>query len=155
MEVAAVKLFPRESTRGSIENGGGLARALELIRRMACSSPALTVRDIAEAAGRSRRWLELEFRAHLQRSPLQEIERVRLAAARELLELTDLSILRIAGMCGFSEASGLTHFLRAHTGFSPSEYRKWAVQQRHGRGESLTPNANVAATPPEQGPAEI
>jgi len=124
IEIPAPGFVVRESTSGSVEEGDEMAKALEMIRRQACTG--LKVNDLVESLSQSKRWLELAFRKNLERSPRQEIQRVQLLQARRLLELTDLTMTQIAGMVGFAETSGLTHFFRKHTGYSPTEYREWA-----------------------------
>jgi len=128
IEIPATQLFVRESTTGSVEEGDELAKAVEMVRRHACSG--LTVGDLVESLSVSRRWLELEFRKHLGRSPNEEIQRVRLFHAEQMLHLTDIPITRVAELVGFSESSGLTHFFQNHTSYSPTAYRQWAHSLR-------------------------
>jgi len=52
----------------------------------------------------------------------------RIAAARELLALTDLSVSEIAARVGIEDASNFSRYFRRETGHSPLEYR------RHARG---------------------
>ena len=124
--VRATRLFARESTIGKSKGGDEMAQALEVIRRRACSG--LRVQDLWKLLGVSPRWLELEFRKRLGRSPLQEINRVRLATARKLLAATELPIHQIAVMTGFAWTTGLTNFFRKHSSLSGSEYRRWVRQ---------------------------
>ena len=124
--IRTTQLFARESTTGTFEEADEMTSALETIRRRACAG--LSVLHLTNLLGVSRRWLELEFRKHLGRSPLQEINRVRLATARQLLEETDLPIHQIATMTGFSWTAGLTNFFKKHSSISATEYRQWARQ---------------------------
>jgi LacI family transcriptional regulator len=128
IEIPATQLFVRESTTGSVEEGDDLAKAVEMIRRQACSS--LTVNELVKSLSVSRRWLELEFRKHMGRSPNEEIQRVRLFHAEQLLQLADMPITRVAELVGFAESSGLTHFFQKHTSYSPTAYRQWAHRLR-------------------------
>jgi LacI family transcriptional regulator len=121
--VRATKLIARESTMGETEEDNFLARALELIQRQACDG--LNMKDLLRAIPVSRRWLELAFRKHVGRSPLQEINRVRLAQARKLLQNTELPALQIAWMIGFATPPAFANFFVKHTSMSPVEYRKW------------------------------
>ncbi len=123
--IRATKLIARESTVGRPDTDDTLAQALEMIRRQACSG--LRPRDLPEVFLVSRRWLEMEFQKHLGRTPLQEINRVRLASARKLLKSTELPIAQIAAMTGFSAPPGLTNFFQKHTSLSPTEYRHWVA----------------------------
>jgi LacI family transcriptional regulator len=130
--IRATQLIPRESTVGAAHIDDAVVQALEMIRRQACYG--LRADDVAAALAVSRRWLELEFRKQLGRSPLEEISRVRLATTRKLLQTTKLPIHQIAGMTGFSETSGLTHFFQKHTHLSPTEFRKWAREDSSEQG---------------------
>jgi len=128
IEVPATRINVRESTSSASKDGDDLASAVQMIADRAAAG--LTVAELVEALSVSRRWLELEFRNHLGRSPNQEIQRVRLLRARRLLELSNVSITQVAENLGFAESSGLTHFFQKHTGYSPKEYRAWAHQVR-------------------------
>jgi LacI family transcriptional regulator len=124
--VRATQLIVRESTVGTSKEPDDMAHALEVIRRRACTG--LSVRELWKMLGVSPRWLELEFRKNLGRSPLQEINRLRMANARKLLEATELPIGQIATMTGFAWPAGLTNFFRKHSSLSASEYRQWVRQ---------------------------
>lgn len=116
-------LVARESTVGKMYVDDSFAQALELIQRRACHG--LSTRDLVEALPVSRRWLEQEFQKNIGRSPLQEINRIRLATAKRLLQTTELPVGQIADMIGFSAQAGLTNFFQKHTKLSPTEFRSW------------------------------
>lgn len=84
----------------------------------------LTVRDVLEAVPVNRRYLERKFRQHLGRTPLQEIQRVRLEKAKELLSGTDLSMPAVARRSGFPNPERLANVFRASTGMTPTQYRR-------------------------------
>jgi LacI family transcriptional regulator len=81
------------------------------------------VRELLLAMPLQRRSLERKFRAVLGRSPLEEIRRVRLEIARELLSTTDLPMPLVARRSGFSEAKQLSTVFRAEVGLTPTQYR--------------------------------
>jgi len=83
----------------------------------------IRIQDLASVAAMSRRSLEQRFRETLGRSPAEEIRRVRLEKARQMLLNTSLSISSIAVACGFSSGPYLTHAFRKHYGTVPSELR--------------------------------
>jgi LacI family transcriptional regulator len=70
-----------------------------------------------------RRTLERKFRQVLGRSPLEEIRRVRMETAQELLANTDLPMPIVARRAGFSQAKQLSLVFRAMMGTTPTEYR--------------------------------
>ena len=79
--------------------------------------------DVVEYAGISRTGLEQKVRKAIGRTPAQEIERLRMAAAERMLIETDLPIGQIAVRCGFSR---LEHFTRAFSrvhGMPPTQFR--------------------------------
>lgn len=84
----------------------------------------LSVDDLLRVAPVNRRFLERRFRQHLGRSPLQEIRRVRLEKAKELLSGTDLSMPAIAKRSGFPNPERLANVFRAMTGMTPTAYRQ-------------------------------
>lgn len=84
----------------------------------------VTVRDVLRAVPVNRRYLERKFKQHLGRTPLQEIRRVRLEKAKQLLVETDLSMPAIARRSGFPNAARLANVFHDGTGMTPSQYRK-------------------------------
>jgi LacI family transcriptional regulator len=84
----------------------------------------LSVRDLLHVVPVNRRYLERKFKEHLGRTPLQEIHRVRLDKARELLANTDLSMPAIARRSGFPNPERLANVFRAELAMTPTEYRR-------------------------------
>lgn len=99
--------------------------ALEFIRENA--HRPITVADIAAATTVSRRVLERRFARHLERSPHEQLCRVRVAAARRLLAETVLPIEQVAVRSGFANNSRLVEQFTPRVGCTPSAYRR----QRH------------------------
>jgi LacI family transcriptional regulator len=62
----------------------------------------ITVRDVAEEVGASRRTLERHFALVIGRSILSEIARCRIERAKELLLETEVSCCRVASGVGFN-----------------------------------------------------
>lgn len=84
----------------------------------------LSVEALAKACNISVSALERRFKKHLEKTPLQYINEVRLENARKLLLETDKAIGTIAQETGFADHS---HFTRAFTRqykLSPSKARK-------------------------------
>ncbi len=111
----------RRSSDALILDDADLITAIRYIRDHA--DQPLQVTDVLESVAMSRRSLERRFREHLGRSPQQEIQRVHLERARELLADTDLPIAQVAGASGFRNADRLAAVFRANTGLTPSAYR--------------------------------
>ena len=116
-----LRLVRRESTRRFTKRNAIVARAVERIRREACSG--LAAIDIIKEFPSSRRMAELKFRELTGRSILQEIRRVRLETAQHLLRTSTLGIDLIAGKCGYRSISAFSIFFHNETGITPSAYR--------------------------------
>ncbi|WP_035798656.1 GlxA family transcriptional regulator [Kitasatospora mediocidica] len=84
--------------------------------------PAL--RELADRAGMSVRTFTRRFREETGSSPGQWLTVQRTARARELLELTDLSIDQVARQSGFGTAASLRSQLRGRLDVPPSTYRR-------------------------------
>lgn len=89
----------------------------------------LTVKQIADEQGISRRALELRFRTHLKCTVGNTLARLRLAAACQLLEETELSASDISVDVGFASASGMANALRRYVNVTATE-----IRERHRAG---------------------
>jgi LacI family transcriptional regulator len=84
----------------------------------------ISVDQIAESAGCSRRTLERRFRNTLQRTVHDELTRQRLARARRLLQESDLSIEAISDRSGFTDQRRLNLVFKQHFETTPLEFRR-------------------------------
>ena len=101
----------------------GVARALGYIRQHFGKS-ILQVPEIVDAVGMSRRPLELAFKRETGRTINQEITRIRIEKAKELLAESKATISVIAKETGFLRPNHLNRVFRAHAGLSPGTFRK-------------------------------
>jgi LacI family transcriptional regulator len=99
-----------------------LTAALAFIRQHVAEP--IGVPDVVAAVPLSRRVLERRFQKYLQRSALEEIQRVRLERARSLLIDTELSIEDVASASGFSGRSRFHATFANVTGHTPREFRR-------------------------------
>ena len=83
----------------------------------------ITIEDIIEFTGLSKRGLEKAFEKHLGRTPASELRRIRLDEAKRLLTETKDKIDSIALDCGYSNSSNLSCAFRRDTNMSPRAYR--------------------------------
>lgn len=90
----------------------------------------INVNELAAGIGVSRRLLERKFRKTLGRTPLAEIQRLRLERAKALLLESDQSLEVIAEQCGCADASQLVLRFRRETGMTPGQFRR---QKNSGR----------------------
>lgn len=99
-----------------------VAAALRFIRAQA--SNAITVAHIADALDISRSTLERRFLALLGRTPKQEITRVQLAKAQDLLTQTNLPLAIVAEKSGFRSAGYFCEVFHRRMGCTPGVYRR-------------------------------
>ncbi|WP_184305943.1 AraC family transcriptional regulator [Aporhodopirellula rubra] len=99
-----------------------LSSAIKFIRLHACRG--IGVADIAKHVAISRATLERRFRVALDRTPREEIERIRLEHVKTLLLQTDYGLDRIASMTAYSKAPHLITAFRRQTGLTPINFRK-------------------------------
>ena len=111
----------RDSTRLEAGKPSIVMQAREWIRRHACEG--LTVNELVDMVPMSQKTLSQRFVAEFGHTPGEEIRLVRLAAAKEYLQTTALSVERIAALCGYDQPSKFTHFFKRSTGLAPSEFR--------------------------------
>ncbi|MGC9453422.1 MAG: substrate-binding domain-containing protein [Phycisphaerae bacterium] len=112
----------RQSSDILAVNDAEVASALRFIRTHA--GEPIGVREVLAACSVSRRVMERRFQKALGRSPLDEIIRVRIERAKEVLAETHLPMSAVAEASGFNGASRLSVVFRDHTGMTPTEYRR-------------------------------
>ncbi len=117
----ATKLVVRQSTVGS-RYSPDVQRALQLVRERA--GQGMRVADLARILAVSRSHLEQEFSRVLGHTPGEEIRRVRVQTAEDLLRRSNHTITEIAGMLGFERTGNFSEFFRKHVGMSPRAYRQ-------------------------------
>lgn len=114
----------RQSTSTLAIHDQALARAVSFIREQATRE--IRVPEIARHAGVSRCVLERKFRETFERSPGEEIRRVRIEWAKRLLNETDLPIPEVAERSGFGSNAYFSDCFNRLEGVSPLRYRKQA-----------------------------
>lgn len=116
------RVVVRQSTDLLAVQDLALEKALRFIRDHLDGT--LRGNDIASRAGVSRRLLERKFRTVVGSSPLQEVRRLRVERARQLLLETNLPMPPIAERCGFATPQLFTNVFHRQTGKSPTAYRR-------------------------------
>ncbi|MDP9173155.1 MAG: substrate-binding domain-containing protein [Planctomycetota bacterium] len=114
-------VVPRSSTDIVSIDDPDVAAAMRFI--LAHAGEWIGVPELLLAVPVQRRTLERKFRHVLGRSPLEEIRRVRLETAQELLANTDLPMPIVARRSGFSQAKQLSLVFRSVLNTTPTEYR--------------------------------
>jgi LacI family transcriptional regulator len=98
-----------------------MAAAVRFIRQHACSGP--TIDDVAAHISMSRSALQRRFKETVGRTLHEEMLRMRLARARELLSESDLPIAIIAEKSGFRHQEYMGAVFRQHLDQTPAQYR--------------------------------
>jgi LacI family transcriptional regulator len=116
-----LRVCARRSTEHVAIEDRELSNLVKLIWERA--TDGIQVPDLVRAATMSRRTLEQRFRDHLGRTPAEEIRRVRVEKARQLIVTTSLSVSAIALACGFSSGPYMSQAFKKRFGITPSELR--------------------------------
>jgi len=122
VEIPPLGIRERRSTDVIAVDDPHFANALRYIRQNAHRN--LQVGDVLKQVPVSRRWLEQKFQQILNRTPADEIRRIKLDQVKHLLMSTDQSLEQIALVTGFSSASRLSYIFRAATQLTPMTFRK-------------------------------
>lgn len=99
-----------------------IARALRFIRER--HGIGIDVDQVAAAAHVSKRLLQSKFKAVLDRTPVEEIQRARLRRARDWLTETDEPLASVADRMGFAYQSHFATWFRRQCGETPAAVRK-------------------------------
>lgn len=114
----------RQSTDVLAVDDPDIAEAIRYVREHACKG--MRLEDLVEHVHLSRSSLASKFKATLGRSVHEEIRRVQLELAKELLIHSSLSPKQIAARAGFSHVQHLSRVLREALGCPPGEFRsRW------------------------------
>ncbi len=84
---------------------------------------AITVGEMARAAGTSSRTLARRMKDQLETTPLRFVQRLRAERAVQMLETTASSVEAVASKVGYADAAAFRRVLRRETGRSPREFR--------------------------------
>ncbi|MDR1282374.1 MAG: substrate-binding domain-containing protein [Opitutaceae bacterium] len=115
-EVAA-----RRSTDVLFVDDPAVSKAVRLIRE---NRGRLRVAELVRAAGVSRTGLQARFKKALGCSMLEEIHRVKLARAQEMLVTTNQKISAIAEQSGLGSPHRISMLFRTKLGQTPSAFRR-------------------------------
>lgn len=99
--------------------------ALRHVIRLIHAEPEADLRlsVLAERATMSVRHLQRTFTRELGESPAGYVTRVRVDAARRVLELEPVTVVEAARRCGFGTAEAMRRAFHRHLGISPDAYR--------------------------------
>jgi LacI family transcriptional regulator len=122
--VAPVGVVARPSTDVLAIDDDSVIEAVRFIREQACNG--IDVNDVVKKVPLSRTLLQRRFRKALKCSIHDEIVRVRVRRAQELLAHTDLSIADVADKSGLTSQEYLSTVFKQRVGLSPAQFRRQA-----------------------------
>ena len=100
--------------------------ALQQLQRYVAAHPAEphSVASMAARMGMSERHFARIFRHEVGLTPAEFVEKLRVEAARRLLEEGHETPKRVAARCGYADVNGLRRAFMRRVGVTPAEYRK-------------------------------
>lgn len=98
------------------------SKAVEYIRLHA--TECMGVDDVVAVMNTGRRTAEERFRRFATKSMMDEIEDVRLDAAKRLLSDPQVRLDELHERCGYAGDCVFRRFFKRRTGFTPGEWRK-------------------------------
>ncbi|MCG8560179.1 MAG: GlxA family transcriptional regulator [Hyphomicrobiales bacterium] len=125
---------PRDHQRLPLRTRLGIhnAKLVQIIELMEANlAEPLSLAEISDLAGLSRRHIERLFRQHLGHSPARYYLETRLELARHLLRQSDMHVVEVAMACGFVSASHFSKCYRGYFGASPQADRNATVSLVH------------------------
>ena len=105
----------------------------------------LSIDQLADAVGVSRRTFSRVFAKHANMTPSAFVDQVRLEFCRKLLEETDLPLKTVAFRCGFHSASHMRTIFAKRLDTSPREYRARFKGAQPVTQPGAQPGAHAAA----------
>lgn len=131
-DIARWLVLPVQRAGGQSQYSPQLAssapRSTELVELLAWAGANLdadlSTAALARRAGWGERHLARRFRAEVGTTPAAFVESLRLDAARQLLEATDLGIDAVAGRCGFGRRETMHRAFQRRLGTTPAAYRR-------------------------------
>ena len=114
----------RQSTRRKAVSDALLSKALAFLSKNLAHG--ITVADVAKHCGVARRTLELCFRREMRTSPKEELLRLRVIKAKELLAKgkEPLPLAQVAEKTGLGNVYNFSRAFKRMTGISPSAFRE-------------------------------
>ena len=119
--IEPIGIATRRSTEVLAIEDRHIAAAVRFIREHACEN--IDVSDVLRAVPLSRSTLERRFGKAMGRSPKDEILRMRLGRAKQLLAETDFSLAMVAEGIGLEHAEYLSAIFKKKTGQTPGQFR--------------------------------
>jgi LacI family transcriptional regulator len=149
VRVEPTHVVARRSSDVVAQEDPAVAAALQIIRSRA--TQRITVPDVVEKSGVSRRTLERRFSRGVGRSIFSEITRCHLEQAKLLLVETNLPLFKVAASAGFGSLKTFRRIFRQTERMTSSRFRRKARTDSSGgvvsRGWERVPAVKVKISP--------
>lgn len=113
-----------------VQTNDGVTTLRDIIER-SFADPEFRVSEVIDSLGYNKDYMRRLFKSEVGKTPTDYLTDRRIAGARRLLAQPDtreLSITKVAFMCGFYDANYFTRVFKKETGMLPSEYRRRSRQ---------------------------
>ena len=91
---------------------------------LAHTHSTLSLAQLAQACHLSVTYAKKLYREEYGISPMADFRRMKLREAKKVLRTTDLPVREVASLFDFKSACYFSNFFKAHTGMTPTQYRK-------------------------------
>jgi LacI family transcriptional regulator len=122
IRVPAIGVITRRSSDILTIKHQGVAKSLRFIWEH--GHEPICIKDLVSVSGMSRRGMHKAFLEHLQRTPGQELQRVRIERAKKLLGETNQKIEPLARLCGYQSINSFCVAFKRSTGVSAKIFRE-------------------------------
>ena len=103
-------------------NNEAIQKAIAFIRHHYMEE--ITITEVAKYSKVSERYLRKLFTQHLQLSPLEYLNQIRINKALDLLKNADYSVKKVSSMCGFQSPQYFSRVFKKQTGSCPRSITK-------------------------------
>lgn len=104
-------------------------RAVQLWLENHYSQP-VDMNDVARTHGMSRRTFERRFKNATGDTPLFYLQKIRVEAAKKIIETQSLSFDQISYQAGYENSSHFREIFKKHTGLLPTQYERYFRHER-------------------------
>jgi LacI family transcriptional regulator len=118
----AAALVTRMSSEIRVVKHPGVDDCLRFIKKRLGQSVSLS--ELENIAGSSRSDLCQAFLNHLGQTPMQMVTKIKIEHGKNLLAITNIPIIEIAGRCGYQGIRSFYSAFKRQTGLPPNQYRE-------------------------------
>ena len=122
LRVPAAGVIARRSSDILTIKHAGVAKSLRFLWEH--GHEPICIKDLEQVSGMSRRGMHKAFLDHLQRTPGQELQRIRIEHAKKLLTESSQKIEPLARLCGYQSINSFCVAFKRATGVSARQFRE-------------------------------